>query len=191
MAQRTFAKESKLILGFIGLIWLVFLADILLPVELATWGIAPRSPDSLPGIMTMPFVHATLTHIVGNTVPLFVLLVLLAGSRTHSAEVVITVLLAGGALLWCFGRGGRYHVGASGLIYGLIAFLIVAGIREKRFVSLSVAILTGLLYGSTLLFGILPTVGRSISWDGHLAGAIAGGTIALLSVRPGNPASVS
>jgi membrane associated rhomboid family serine protease len=77
-----------------------------------------------------------------------------------------------------FGRPA-VHIGASGLIYGLIAYLIVSGISERRIVPMLVAILVGFLYGGTLASGVLPTSASHISWEGHLFGVIAGGSIAL------------
>ena len=180
--QRTFRDKVRLILGFIGIIWLVFLIDMVLPANLVVFGVIPRTITGLLGVVTMPFLHDGWGHILGNTVPLCVLLFLLAGSRANSAEVVISLILLGGVLLWLAGRGGRVHVGASGLIYGLIAFLIVVGFREQRLVPLAVAVLTGFLYGGTLLSGVLPTVGLAVSWDGHLAGAVAGAVVAFRAV---------
>jgi membrane associated rhomboid family serine protease len=74
------------------------------------------------------------------------------------------------------------HVGASGLIYGLIAYLIVAGFRQGRLGPAVAALVVGFLYGGTLLSGVLPTVGEHVSWDGHLTGAIAGGLLGYFSV---------
>lgn len=158
---------------FVGAMWAVYLLDLILPIRLAAWGIVPRTLWGLVGIPLCPFLHASWTHLVGNTVPLVILLMLLAGSRTRSWETVAEIVLAGGGLLWLFGRSAD-HVGASGLVYGLIAFLIVAGLREKRPVSLLVAMLVGFLYGWSLLWSVLPTIGSHVSWDGHLCSAIAG-----------------
>ena len=133
----------------------------------------------------MPFLHDGWGHLIGNTIPLIVLLCLLAGSQASSGRIVVQIILLGGILLWIFGRGSSgserlNHVGASGLIYGLIAFLIVAGFREGRIVALAVALLVAFLYGTTLLQGVLPfAVGENVSWDGHLMGAIAGAIVAL------------
>jgi membrane associated rhomboid family serine protease len=182
-AQRRLRDEAKLIFAVIGLIWLVFLVDKLTPLSLTGWGLIPRDVTTLSGILTMPFIHGTWSHIIGNTIPLLVLLLLLAGSQARSIEVVTVIVLLGGVLLWCFGRGGRCHVGASGVIYGLIAFLIVAGFLERRFLPLMAALLTGFFYGSSLLTGILPTAGSMVSWDGHLSGAIAGAAIAFFKVK--------
>lgn len=180
--QRIFRDKVRLILVFIGVIWLVFLMDMVLPVNLLVFGVVPRTATGLFGVVTMPFLHDGWGHILGNTVPLCVLLFLLAGSRVSSVEVVISLILLGGVLLWLTGRGGRVHVGASGLIYGLIAFLIVVGFREQRLVSLAVAVLTGFLYGGTLFSGVLPGLGPAVSWDGHLAGAVAGTIVAFRAV---------
>lgn len=170
---------------FVGIIWLVFLVDSILEVELRNWGVEPRSLWGLTGIFTMPFLHGNWQHLVGNTVPLVVLLCLLAGSRTNSFGIVASLTLIGGALLWLLGPPSDIHIGASGLIYGLITFLIVAGITEKRPMALAVAVLVGVLYGTTLLGGILPfTVNEGVSWQGHLAGATAGVLLGRFGIQP-------
>ena len=121
--------------------------------------------------------HQDLHHILGNTFPLFILLALLAGSRAQPWLVVVELVLLGGLLLWLFGRS-KVHIGASGLIFALIAFLIVSGFLEKRLVSLTVAILVGFIYGGTLISGVLPRFKSHISWEGHLCCAVAGGIVA-------------
>ena len=136
----------------------------------------------------VPFLHASLEHIVSNTVPLFVLLLLLAGSQAKSSGVVVGIILLGGALLWLFGRPA-IHIGASGLIFGLMAFLIVSGLRERRFVPLAISVLVTFLYGGSLLLGVVPQFGSNVSWDGHLCGALAGAAIAMaLTRKPPRPA---
>lgn len=183
--------ELQSVVGFVASIWAAFLLDLLLPADLIQYGIVPRTASGLSGILAMPFLHGGWAHLLSNTLPLLVLLCLLAGSRANSAAVVIAIVLLGGLLLWLLGRGGRVHVGASGLIYGLIAFLLVAGFRERRFVPLAVAVLVGVLYGGTLLSGSLPTAGPHISWDGHLLGAIAGAAVAVLTVHRSSSLPVS
>ena len=136
---------------------------------------------------TLPFIHGGFGHLLGNTIPLAILLTLLAGSRSSSWLVVVELVLLGGGLLWCFGRSSATHVGASGLIYSLIAFLIVSGLLEKRLVPLGIAILVGFLYGTTLIFGVLPSFAQHISWDGHLFGAIAGAIVAYCNNRLSAP----
>ena len=181
-AAHTIREELLGIITFIGVIWAVFLVSLFVP-SLDNFGVVPRTLWGLAGIPAMPFLHANLGHILGNTVPLFFLLVLLAGSKARSGEIVVDVILLGGFLLWLCGRSHDHghlvdHIGASGLIFGLISFLICSGILEKRLIPLAVAILVGFAYGSTLLTGVLPTAGPLVSWDGHLCGAVAGGVVA-------------
>ena len=85
-------------------------------------------------------------------------------------------------LLWTFGRPA-VHIGASGLISGLTAFLILSGFLEQRIIPLLIALLVGFLYGGSLALGVIPRVGSQISWDGHLCGAIAGGVVAYALTR--------
>ena len=99
--------------------------------------------------------------------------------------VVLQIIVLSGILLWVFGRANTIHVGASGLVYGLIAFLITAGFREGRLTAMAIAIFVGFTYGLTLFKGILPIgVGEDVSWDGHLMGAVAGVLVARYAIRP-------
>jgi membrane associated rhomboid family serine protease len=168
----------------------VFLLDWFLPVDLNSFGLRPRTPNGLVGIPAMPFLHANLEHIVSNTLPIFILLILLAGSRANSRAVVVAVVLLGGVLLWLFGRPAT-HIGASGLIFGLIAFLIVSGFLEGRFIPLLIALAVAFFYGGSLLTGIIPRLHSHVSWDGHLFGALAGAIIAYLLTRNSQPRSKS
>jgi len=170
------------ILLFLGLIWVVFLIDTFVPfIPFERLGLIPRAVRGLDGIVTMPFIHKDFGHIIGNTVPLGVVLLLLAGSRANSIAIVVMTVVLSGLLLWIFGREAR-HIGASGLIFGLIAFHICAGIFEKRMQSILIAVVVGLLYAGTLFRGIVPFQ-QGVSWDGHLLGAIAGGLIAFATAR--------
>jgi membrane associated rhomboid family serine protease len=178
--QHSIRQELPAVLGFVGLIWLVFILDRFLPLE--QFGLVPRNGPHIVGIVTMPFLHGSLQHIMSNTVPLLVLLILLAGSRANSRTIVITIILLGGLLLWLFGRGASIHIGASGLVFGLAVFLIVSGLLERRLVPLLIAILVVFMYGSSLVSGILPWQ-PGVSWDGHLFGGIAGAIAAIVLVR--------
>ncbi len=183
MARKSYAHHVKDelvgIVAFIIVTWGVFLTSVVMPIN--NFGLIPRDASGLIGIVTMPFLHGSLSHLINNTISLCVLLALLAGSRTRSWEIVVAVIVGGGILLWLFGRPA-IHIGASGLIFGLIAFLIVSGIFERRAIPMIVSVITGLLYGSTLLLGVLPT-SSGVSWDGHLCGAAAGIAVAYLLTR--------
>lgn len=167
------AKELQGIVWLIASLWIVYLSDVLLPINLTEYGLVPRTYRGLVGIPLMPFLHGSWGHLLSNTIPLCILLFILLSSRRDYLEVIVSIVIFGGLLLWCFGRGA-VHVGASGLIYGLVAFLIASGFAEKKPVPIFIALLVGFLYGTTLLFGVLPTAGAAVSWDGHLFGAIAG-----------------
>lgn len=164
---------------FISCIWVVFAVDYFLPLE--TFGLVPRTARGLIGILTMPFLHGDFKHLLGNTIPLAVTLLLLAGSRANSGAIVALIALLGGTGLWLFGRTAL-HIGASGIVFGLIAFHVFAGIFEKRLKSVIIAAFVGLLYASTLLRGIIPFQ-QGVSWEGHLIGALAGALVALMVSR--------
>ena len=168
------ARDVRWIALFVAFIWLVYLADRFLPLE--SFGLIPRTFKGLAGIVTLPFLHADWAHIMSNTVPLIVLLLLLAGSRANSIDIVVLISVIDGIGLWIFGRTA-IHIGASVLVFGLVGFLVCAGFFEKRLLSALIAIGVAVVYGSTLMYGVLPTQ-SGVSWEGHLIGALSGGLIA-------------
>ena len=169
----------RLPLLFVAAIWLVYVIDILLPVDLRMYGIVPRSAKSLPGILFATFLHANLYHIVSNTVPLFFLLLFLSVFyRDKSFDVIAIIMTGGGLLLWLTGRPS-VHVGASMLIYGLAVFLILYGIFLRKIIPILLSLLVIGMYGSVLLTGILP-INPFVSWEGHCCGGIAGAVAAWL-----------
>jgi membrane associated rhomboid family serine protease len=180
-ASHTVREELHGIVLFVGCVWGVFLLTLVFP-SLDTFGVVPRTLVGLVGIVAAPFLHVNACHLLSNTIPLLVLLTLLAGSKARSWEIVVNVAVLGGFLLWAFGRNAM-HIGASGLIFGLISFLIVSGVLERRIVPLLVTFVVGFLYGGTLLSGIVPRFGSQVSWDGHLCSVIAGGIVAYAMTR--------
>ncbi len=175
-SSHTIREELGSVIVFMSVIWGVFVISNFFP-SLDAYGVVPRTMGGLIGIAAMPFLHANLHHIMANTLPLFILLALLAGSRARSWAIVVDIILLGGLLLWLFGRSAD-HIGASGLIFGLITFLILSGLLERRIIPLGIAVLVGFAFGGTLISGVLPTVGFNVSWDGHLCFAVAGGIVA-------------
>ena len=171
-------EELHWVLVFIAMLWVVRLVDAVIPIDFNDYGLRPRSIGGLIGIPLMPFLHGGWGHLLSNTIPLLILLVLLAGSRANSIAIVVGLVFLGDLLLWIFGRGASIHVGASGLIYGLIAFLITSGLLERHIVPLVISLFVLFLYGGTMIWGLLPSLRAEISWDGHLCGAIAGGLLA-------------
>ena len=151
--------------------WLVYFVDAAIIANLTHWGLQPRSWAGLVGIPLMPFLHNGFGHLFGNTIPLFVLLALLTGSRTNQWKIVISIALLNGILLWLFGRNA-VHVGASGLVFGLISFLIVSGLMEKRPIPMAISVLVGLLYGGTLIWGVIPRIDSCSTASGAVFAAV-------------------
>ena len=152
--------------------WVLFSIEFYLGFDLGWLGIYPRTFSGAIGILTSPMIHGSLHHIFSNTLPLILL-----GSTLYmfynaiAIRVFIQCYVLTGILVWIFGRE-FYHIGASGLIYGLAFFLISYGLFRKDFKSLSISIIVVLLYGG-LVYGVLPTRSE-ISWESHLFEALVG-----------------
>lgn len=175
----TLKRDLAGVVLLIAIIWIVFALDTFLPLE--NLGLVPRTFRGLFGIVAMPFLHGDFKHLLGNTIPLAVTMLLLAGSRANSGAIVALITVLCGLGLWLFGRTAL-HIGASGVVFGLITFHVFAGIFEKRLQSVLIAAIVGLLYASTLLHGVVPFQ-KGVSWEGHLIGAVAGALVALLVSR--------
>lgn len=176
-------REITGILILIAILWAVFFIDRFTPIE--NLGLVPRTLGGLLGIVAMPLLHLDLSHIFSNTVPLLILGILLAGSSGKSSTVIALIWIMSGVGLWLGGREAL-HIGASGIVFGLVSYLIVQGFVERRFVPLAVSLIVGVLYGGTLLTGVLP-VSSGTSWDGHLFGAIAGVITAFMMKTKSKP----
>ena len=190
--KRSAAKVGgATILTFVALLYLIELIDQLAGGRLDRNGIRPLEADGLWGIVFAPLLHADWAHLLANTVPALVLgfLVTLTGmSRFIWATAIIWIL--GGVGTWLIGDLGgcpysTMHIGASGLIFGWLAFLLVFGwlTRHPWQILLSVVVL--FVYGG-ILWGALPVLNRcgGVSWQGHLCGAIAGVLAAYLLSAP-------
>jgi membrane associated rhomboid family serine protease len=181
MNWNTFTK-LKTCLVLVATMWLVYGLEWLVP-SLERWGLVPRTSAGLTGIVSMHFLHGSLGHLMSNTVPMIVLLILLVGSRKDALRLVCVIAFTSAALLWVVGRPNN-HIGASVLVYGLITFLLTSGLVEKRLTDITISVLVLILFGGSLLWGMLPSWNSHISWEGHLCGAIAGVGLAYLNRRP-------
>lgn len=159
--------------AMVATLFLVKGIEVVLHLPLEQFGIVPRTVRGLLGIVFSPLLHGNMHHLLANSVPLFVLLVLLLSNpKYHPYRALGLIWLASGAGTWLIGRGGAVHIGASSIVFGVAAFLIVAGLTMKSWRSATVAILVFLFYGG-IFYGALPQAGP-ISWEGHLCGAVAG-----------------
>lgn len=172
------ALHIRILGGFVSVLWVLEIADTLLfRGWLNQFGILPRRWMGLRGILLAPLLHGNLRHLSMNTVPLVVLgWLILVRSTAVFVLVTASIWLVGGLGVWLFAAPKSNHIGASGLVFGYLGFLLANGYFEQSVVAISTAILVGLLYGSTL-WGILP-LQRGVSWQGHLFGALTGGLCA-------------
>ncbi|WP_139230269.1 rhomboid family intramembrane serine protease [Lishizhenia tianjinensis] len=170
------------------ILWSIYLMDFTFHLDLYKYGVLPQTMEGLKGIFFMPFIHSQrdFTHIVNNSLPTFVLLAaLIYYYRKIALYVVLAIWLGGGFLLWNLAPStGSYHIGISGVIYGLFSFLFVSGIFRKRTPMWAISLFVIFLYGS-LIWGIFPTE-KPISWEGHLFGLIVG-IVAAIAARNQGP----
>ncbi|GBC61124.1 rhomboid family intramembrane serine protease [Desulfonema ishimotonii] len=166
-------RNIQIAFALITVLWLIYAINIVLPADLRCYGLKPRRTDGLPGIVLAPLLHASFRHLTGNSGPLFVLLVVsltLSRSMTLAALFLITVLGGGG--VWLFGTAGTVHVGASGLIFGLLGFTICIGIFQRRWKPLIFSLIVFFAYGGVLMSLFIHMPG--VSWSSHFWGFISG-----------------
>lgn len=162
----------------IFLIWLVKIVEILFEIEFSSFGIHPLEADGIAGIILSPFIHADLNHLFNNTLPLFFLSVALFFFYSEVAlRVFILTWVFSGILVWIAGREA-WHIGASGLVYGLASFLFFSGIIRKYFRLVALSLLIVFLYGS-MVWGIFPGLYKNVSWESHMLGFFAGIVLAI------------
>ena len=157
----------------VAILWLVFFINLALPMDLRHYGLRPRQLDGLAGILFTPFLHVDLRHLIANSGILFVLLaVALSFSRKLAIRALWIIVLVGGGLVWLSGKEGTIHIGASGVIFGLIGYLMCLGIFRRDWKALIISLAIFLLYGGALqtLFIYVP----GVSWAGHLFGFVSG-----------------
>jgi len=174
---------------FVVLIWLSFIVDYagLFEWDLSRLGILPGVVDGLIGIVFSPFIHGSFSHLLSNTLPLLIMIWFLFYFYSKIAfGAFVCLWLSSGFFTWLIGRGA-YHVGASGLVFALLFFLFFSGIFRKYIPLVAVSMIVAFIYGSTIwsIFPITEMVDASISWEGHLSGAISGLIFAIVFRKQG------
>lgn len=158
---------------FVFLMWLVKIVEVLFDINLTRFGIYPLTVQGLPGILFSPFIHADFTHLFSNSVPLFFLSLALFYFYSEVAlKVLIWTYFLTGLLVWIAGREA-WHIGASGVIYGLASFLFFSGIIRRYFRLIALSLLIVFLYGS-MVWGLFPGVYKNVSWESHMLGFFSG-----------------
>lgn len=181
--------DLYLVVGWLAVLWVIFIVDIVLRAVFGIWiagrlGLIPRTIDGLPGILTSHFLHANLAHITANSVGLLLLGWLSCKySRSLTLVAIIYSMLIAGSLTWLVGSWSQpagspptVHVGASGVIFGLIGWLVANGIFRREWLSFFISLLVLVFYGGALP-GVLPSTSAEvaqISWEMHLGGFIGG-----------------
>ena len=163
-----------ILVGSLSVFWVAEIIDVVLPFwGLDQYGIRPRTERGLWGILASPFLHGGFDHLIGNSVPFLILgWLTMFRERWHFALVTVMAMLLGGLGVWTFGATGSVHIGASGVIFGYLGFLLLSGFFERRFGAILVSLGVGVAYGG-LVWGVLPSQ-PGISWEGHLFGFLAG-----------------
>ena len=158
---------------FVFLMWLVKIVEILFEIDLSDLGIYPRSLKGLPGIIISPLIHDDFTHLFNNSLPLLILSIALFYFYSEIALKIfsITYILTG-LLVWLWGREA-WHIGASGLVYGLASFLFFSGLIRRYFRLIALSLLVVFLYGE-MVWGLFPGIYKNISWESHMLGFFSG-----------------
>jgi membrane associated rhomboid family serine protease len=158
---------------FVSLMWLVKIVEVLFDLDFSGFGIFPLTARGLTGIFFSPFIHADFNHLFNNSLRLFFLSVALFYFYSEVAVKVFgwTFFLTG-LLVWLAGREA-WHIGASGLVYGLASFLFFSGIIRRYFRLIALSLLIVFLYGS-MVWGIFPGIYQNVSWESHMLGFFSG-----------------
>ena len=185
--KRRFRRALIASVSFAALLWVVYISAALFEIDLVRFGIYPRRATGLVGIAVAPLIHGSFSHLFANTVPIVVLGTALLYAYPRSAALVLGCVYAGSGLgVWLTARDA-YHIGASGLTFGMMFFLFIIGaIRwDRRAIALSMLVF--FLYGS-MIWGIFP-LDPGISYESHFYGALIGAILAFLC-RHRDPAPV-
>jgi len=157
---------------FVSCLWLIQFIQFALKMNFSSSGILPRNISGIPGIFLSPLIHADFSHLVSNSLTLFLLLFgIFYFYRTSVIKVFFIIYFVPGILVWLFARQS-YHIGASGIVYGFAAFLFFSGVFRKDKRSIALSLLIVFLYGG-MVWGILPT-DPAISFESHFFGAVTG-----------------
>jgi membrane associated rhomboid family serine protease len=177
-ARTNFRLAARIALGFVGLIWFIQALNWGLDQDLGRFGVRPRELAGLPGILLAPLLHGGFAHLATNSLPLLVLGTGMLYLYPNSAlKVIPAVYLGPGIAVWLLAKAPAVHLGASGLIYGLVSYVFVAGAIRRDRRAIAASLLVAFLYGSTV-WGVLPAE-PGVSWQTHLAAALIGLALAV------------
>ena len=173
-SNMVFFGSSVVPFRVVFIMWLVFSIQFFYGFDFAIFGIRPRTALGLIGIFAAPLIHGNYMHLLSNTIPLLFLgSVLYFFYERIGGTVFFRCYFYTNILVWLLSPRDSYHIGASGLVYGITSFLIFFGLIRQDFISLFIAVIVLLIYGGAFVYGVMPADPR-ISWEAHLAGALVG-----------------
>lgn len=167
-----FRRGLRIALILVFIIWAVKIIEISFGISFVSFGVLPRQISGIPGIFLFPFIHSGFQHLISNSFPLLLLVTaMFYFYPSSSLKVLVLIYVFSGILVWIFARES-YHIGASGVVYGLITFTFFSGIIRWDRRSIVLSLIVTFLYGG-FTWGVLP-IDPQISWEGHLFGALVG-----------------
>ncbi len=162
---------------FLFIIWLIKCVETLFNLDFSQWGVYPLKAKGLWGILFSPLIHGSFDHLLSNTLPLLILGTMLFYFYSKPAlKVFLLLYFITGIWVW-FGARPAIHIGASGIVYGLVSFIFVSGVLVKSIPLLAISLLVVFLYGG-IIWGMFP-IDWKISWESHLSGFILGIILAI------------
>ena len=171
--SETLKSQAIVLGGLVALMWVVFFATVASGGALLALGIIPRSVIGLRGILFAPFLHGSMAHLLANSIPFAMMgwFVMLRDSG-HFLPVTLFAMVGSGFAAWLLGAPGSVHVGASGVIFGYLGFLILSGWYARSVASILLSLIVTVFWGGMVL-GVMPG-NAGISWQAHLGGFIGG-----------------
>ena len=163
----------RIVIALVALMWVLEVVDVVLDHRLDRFGIEPRDPDGLDGVIAAPFLHVGFGHLIANTIPFVVMGVVIAfEGPLRLLGVTAIVAIVSGLGTWIVAPENTIHLGASGVVFGYATYLIARGLFNRRAGEIAIGAAVAVLWGGALLGGLEPQ--RGISWQGHLFGALGG-----------------
>lgn len=175
-SRAEFRAALAVALAFVGAIVVIHALGAALGLDLQRFGVHPRQWSGLAGIIAAPMLHGNFAHLVSNALPLAIVGTAMLFLYPDASRIVLpAVYLGPGLAVWLFGRDS-VHIGASGLVYGMVGYVFVAGLLRGDRRAVAASMLVAFMYGA-LVWGVLP-IKEGVSWETHLAAALIGVTLA-------------
>ena len=168
-----FLRRLRIPIVFVCLLWIIHIVQRATGIDFTTLGVFPRHVEGLPGIIFTPLIHGSWEHLFSNSVSFLMLSVVLFWFYPRIAlGSIVWLYFLSGLGIWIFAQPNSYHIGASGVVYGMVSLVFWSGIFRRNLKSIILALIILMLYAG-LFEGIIPGK-EGISWEGHLFGGIAG-----------------